>query len=238
MPNVDSARNILNDAAQELGLPPATFNNALADPTGYQMLGLMNSLGDELTRVHDWQFLEQVANFVGDGVTSTFPLPVDFGRQINQTQWDVSNRRPLQGPDNAQMWGWSQYGIVSVGIFYRYRILGNQLAVFPTPALNQQLAFYYITKNWVEDGNNAGTYKPKITLDSDIPRFDKRLMIAGLKLKLWNQKGFDTDNLKQEFDFVLQTEKGQNQGAPVIDLSNGRGRYLLGWGNVPEASWS
>lgn len=237
MANRATARDIINDSMAELGLPPATFSSALVDPNGYQAMALMNSLGEELVRLHDWQFLEKTVQYTGDGVLSEFLLPNDFGRQINQTQWDQSNRRPMQGPDNAQLWGWSHYGIVSVGIYYRYRILADKFQVFPTPAAGQQFAFYYITKNWVEDGSNAGTYKSKATTDADIPLFDRRLMICGLKAKFWSQKGFDNTVLMKEYDGILSAEKGQNQGAPVINLTFSDEHFLLNEYNVPDGTY-
>ena len=48
-----NVRQQLTDASQELGLPNATLSTQQQDPTGYQMGGLMNSLGEELLRVHD-----------------------------------------------------------------------------------------------------------------------------------------------------------------------------------------
>lgn len=234
---LDSAGQIINDAAQELGLPPATFSSALADPTGYQMLGLLNSLGEELTRVHDWQQLLKTMEFTGDGADTQFPLPPDFGRQINQTQWDRSNTRPMQGPDSPQVWGWTQYGLVSVGVFFRYRIAGNQYEVFPVPAVGQQFALYYVSKNWVQDGNDPAIYKTKVTLSSDVPQFDRRMLICGLKSKLWAQKGFETTALQAEFRAIMDMEKAQSQGAPMISLSGSDYRYLISELNVPDGSY-
>ena len=128
MPTYATADQIINAAAQELGLPPVSLSSAANDATGFQMLGLLNALGDELVRMKDWQFLEQIMEFTGDGTTTTFPLPDDYGRQINQTQWATKDNRPMRGPDSASVWSWSQYGIVSVGVYYRYRIISTPLA--------------------------------------------------------------------------------------------------------------
>src|SRR3546814_20272528 len=65
-----------------------------SDLVGIQMLALMNSLGEDLLRVHDWQFLEKSATFVGDGFTPSFALPSDFGRIVDQTAWSIGQRRP------------------------------------------------------------------------------------------------------------------------------------------------
>jgi len=241
MPTYATADQIINAAAQELGLPPVSLSSAANDATGFQMLGLLNALGDELVRMKDWQFLEQIMEFTGDGTTTTFPLPDDYGRQINQTQWATKDNRPMRGPDSASVWSWSQYGIVSVGVYYRYRIIDNEYNVFPIPGAGEEFALYYISKNWVRDGTTIppapNIYKDRITNALDVPLFDRRLMITGLKLKFWAQKGFDTTQLAQEFNYVLEAEKGQNQGAREINLSGGDSYFLLNWANVPDGTY-
>jgi hypothetical protein len=232
-----TAIDIINNACHELGLPTASLNSATGDTLGNQSLALLNALGEELTRVHDWQFLEKVMDFAGDGIVDQFSLPTDFGRQVNQTQWATKSKRPLQGPDSAQIWSWSQYGIVSVGIFFRYRILGNKYSLFPVPGAGEEFALYYISKNWVIDQDPPNDLKDRITKTGDIPLFDSRLLTSGLKVKLWAQKGFDTTVLQSEFNFMLDAEKGQNQGARVIDLCGGDSQIYLGWRNIPESGF-
>jgi hypothetical protein len=237
MSSYDTAINIINAASQELGLGVVSLSSASTGNVGYQLLGLLNALGSELLRIHDWQNLVSTETFSGDGVATTFDLPDDFGRQINQTQWDTSSRRPMAGPDSPQVWAWNQYGIVSVGIWYRYRIVGNQYNIYPTPANGEDFALYYISKNWVQDADDPADMKSTISKSGDIPQFDSRLLINGLKAKFWGQKGFDTTTLQREFTDMLIAEKGQSQGAPVINLSGNSGSYLLGWGNIPDGSW-
>jgi len=241
MPTYATAEEIINSAAQELGLPPVSLSSAAGDATGYQMLGLLNALGDELVRMKDWQFLEKVMNFVGDGVTNEFPLPGDYGRQINQTEWSTKDNRPMRGPDSPQVWAWSQYGIVSVGVFYRYRILDNTYQLFPVAGAGEEFALFYISKDWVKEVQLPGqdpVYKDRITRATDTPLFDRRLMISGLKVKMWAIKGFDTTQLQAEFNYVLQAEKGQNQGARVIDLSQSDGHLYINWSNINDGNWN
>lgn len=232
-----TALEIINAAANELGLPTVQPAASTGDTLGLQTSALLNALGNELVRIHDWQFLEKVMNFVGDGVAVTFPLPPDFKRQVNQTQWASTQRREMRGPESPQIWSWLQYGLISVGIYYRYRIVGNEYTVFPTPPLGEGFDLYYISKNWVIDADDPLILKDNITKSGDIPMFDSRLMITGLKVKLWAAKGFDTTVLQNEFNFVLTAEKGQNQGARVIDLCNYDPHIYLGVQNLPESGY-
>ena len=235
-----TATDIVNTALQELGMGVVNLNAAANDATGYQMLGLLNALGDEVLRSNDWQQSEKIMTFVGDGITDTFELPTDYGRQVNQTEWSTSQRRPLTGPVSPQMWSWNQYGIVSAGVYYQYRIVQSTYHIFPVPADGEEFALYYINKNWVlvhgDIINPVGA--DRIVNPDDVVVFDRRLMIAGLKLKFWTAKGLDTTALKSEFDFMLANEKAASTGAPVVSLTGNNSNVLLGWGNITDGSWN
>lgn len=228
---------IVDAACNQLGLPTSSLTSGLITQIGTQSLALLNSLGDDLVRAHDWQFLEATATFTGDGVTTEFDMPADFGRIVNQTVWSTNNKLPMEGPLSSQAWGWVQFGIVSVGVFYRYRVLGNKLAVFPVPADGEVIKLYYIKKNWVLDSDGV-TYKDSTDGNGDTPLFDRNMLIKGLKVRLWAQKGFDTTALADEYNDILMAEKAQNQAAPAIRLTGGHDSILIDpRRNVQDGSW-
>lgn len=229
---------IIDAAFDQLGLPRESLVPGLIGQTGTQALSLLNTLGTDLIKAHDWQFLEATATLNGDGVTTEFALPSDFGRIVNQTEWAANNKIPMEGPLSPQAWGWVQYGIVSAGVFFRYRLLHNTFAIFPTPGASEVFNFFYIKKNWVLDDDGV-TYKDTTDNGDDIPLFDRNLLIKGLKVALWGQKGFDTTSLVKEYDDELAQEKAQNQGAPTICLSSSGNLYLLdARRNIPDGDWN
>lgn len=230
-----TVQSIVDSALAELGLPSATVGSSNQGQLVAQAVAILQSLGRDAVNVHDWQFLMKTANYTGNGVLSSFDMPADFGRQVNQTQWALNNKRPMIGPLSPQQWGWTQYGIVSVGVYFRYRILQDDFTIFPVPGAGEQFAFYYISKNWAVDA--SGTPKATITAPDDVILFDDRLMISGLKLRLWAIKGFDTSVLVAEYNYVLQSQMGQDQGAPVIQLSGTDGFHYIDTSNVPDGSW-
>lgn len=226
---------IIDSALAELGLQSGTVGSATQGQLVTQSLALLQSLGRDAIAVHDWQFLMNTANYTGDGAQTAFIMPTDFSRVVNQTEWALNNKRPMIGPLSPQQWGWTQYGIVSVGVYFRYRILDNDFTIFPVPGAGEEFAFYYINKNWIIGAD--GTPKSVITAGDDVLVFDDRLLIAGLKLRIWATKGFDTTQLASEYNFVLQAQKGQDQGAPVIQLSGTDGFHYIDTSNVPDGSW-
>lgn len=234
---IATAQQIVDRASQELGLATSNLTAGLITQVGTQSLALLNSLGDDLVHDFDWQFLMKTATITGDGVSTSYPLPIDFGHTVNQTMWSSNNKMPMIGPQTPQQWGWLQFGIVSVGVYYRYRIVENSLEVFPVLPLNEVVNFYYIDKNWVLDQDGV-TYKDEITNPGDMPLFDKGLCIKGLKTRLWAQKGFDTTVLSKEYNDHLSAEQAQSAAAPTLYLSGNYGGILIdAYRNIPEGNW-
>ena len=238
MPSYATATQIIDAAFQELGLGASNIALGAADPTTYQAVGLLNALGNEVNRSHDWTQLTKQFAIYGDGATTDFSLPGDFARQVNQTQWAASSKLPMLGPTSPQMWAWLQYGLTSgsAGVQYQYKLSANdKFSVFPAPAAGEVIQFTYISSDWVYI-TNVG-YTNTIENGDVFPLLDARLMIAGLKFKLWAAKGMDTTMLAQEYNFILQNEKQATQGAREISLTGYSGNGLLGFGNVPETGF-
>jgi hypothetical protein len=100
---------------------------------------------------------------------------------------------------------------------------------------SEYLGFEYVSKYWVSDV--SGTRKGSFTADNDTCLFDDRLMVAGLKLKYWAIKGFETQLLEDEYSDILSSVKGEEQGSPILSLAPRLSSYLLGPENVPDSGY-
>ena len=237
MATLATAQEIVDRAVDELGLARTEPVEGLINQVGVQGMALLTSLGEDMVRDHDWQFLEKAVTFQGNGSANVFSLPPDFGRIVNQTVWSSKNKMPADGPVSSKEWGWIKYGMVSTSVYYRYRILNDRFEVFPTPPAGETLQFFYISKNWVIKGDGTG-YGDAIINNTDKPIFERSLMIKGLKARLWAQKGFDTTILAREYNDALNVIKAQDQGAPEIQLGRRSSSDLIdGWRNIPEGNW-
>lgn len=183
--------------------------------------------------------LSQPVESSGTGIPIVFgqvnyPLPSDWLRQIEQTEWDRTNRWPLNGPKSPQEWQSFKSGIVYAGPRLRFRIADNTIQLNPPPGDEWILSMEYISQNWVFALD--GTTKPKFTLDTDEPVFDESLMVEGLKMR-WNKaKGFAYD--EGTYNDLLATCQGQNKSAPTLSLSPVVGSILLTTNNIPDGSWN
>lgn len=164
-----------------------------------------------------------------------YPLPSDWKKQINQTEWDRTNRWPLMGPQSPQSWQSFKSGIVYAGPRERFRILQNTIAVNPPPPNGLIFAFEYISKNWVIGAD--GISKPALTLDTDTFVFDDSLMILGVKT-LWLQaKGLDYSIEAAQFANTLALCKAQDKSAPMLSVAPRRGGRLLSTENIQDGNW-
>lgn len=162
-----------------------------------------------------------------------YPLPNDWLRQIEQTEWDRTNRWPLNGPKSPQEWQNFKSGIVYAGPRLRFRIANNTIQLNPPPSSDSLLSMEYVSSHWVTALDD--TTKEKFTLDTDTPVFDESLMVEGLKLR-WNKtKGFAYDD--DAYNNLLSTCQAQNKSAPTLSLAQGSGSVLLSLANIPDGNW-
>lgn len=185
--------------------------------------------------------MTQNAQASGAAVLLTFAqtkyaFPVDYQRIIDRTQWDKSKHWEMLGPESPQQWQWLKSGYISTGPRIRWRILGNTFQIWPGVSTSEYLGFEYVSKYWAVDGV-TGASKAAFTLDSDTAQFDTRLLVAGLKLKYFGIKGFETQILQDEYDAILASVKGEEQGAPILSFAPQPSSILLGPENIPDSGY-
>lgn len=166
---------------------------------------------------------------------SKYAFPADYQRIVDRTQWDKSKHWEMLGPESPQQWQWLKSGYIATGPRIRWRILGNAFQIWPAVSTSEYLGFEYVSKYWVQDAN--GVSKGSFTADSDTCLFDDRLMVAGLKLKYFGIKGFETQLLQDEYDSVLSALMGAEQGAPMLSMAPRLSQVLLGPENIPDSNY-
>lgn len=165
-----------------------------------------------------------------------YPLPSDWKKQIEQTEWDRTNRWPLMGPQSPQAWQSFKSGIVYAGPRERFRILGNTIALNPPPPNGLILSFEYISDAYVVAADGT-TYKSSFTADTDTCLFDDSLMVEGLKVAFKQAKGLDVTFELSRFNILLENCKAQDRSAPKLSLTPWNGTVLLTTQNVPDGNW-
>lgn len=166
-----------------------------------------------------------------------YPLPSDYDRPINNTQWDKSKRWQLLGPATAQQWEWLKSGWISTGPRIYYRILGGFFQIWPPQGVADYLGFEYVSKNWILASSDTAPSKYRYTADTDTCVFPDRLMIAGLKKAYFAAKGY-APQYDGEWQEQFDAARGSDAGAATLSMSGARNAtLLLTQSNIPDSGY-
>jgi len=188
----------------------------------------------------------------------TYPEPNDFGRMIDQTWYDRTNRWRLLGPDSPQQDQFVRSGIVALGPRRHFRQIGQgpgfqsgqqatingsaaaSYRIWPPPTelvTPLQLVFEYITANVIVVGGVGGTYSNTWTSDTDLCLLDDRALIHGLKYRYWQQKGFNWADLKAVYDAYVNRLKAFDGGSKTLSIVPRMVPFLIDVTNVQDSNF-
>lgn len=156
----DTAANIINDAAVEIGLGSVTDPFTSQDANFAQLCRLLKSCGRELVMARNWTYLRKEFTFTTVANKSVYSMPTDFLRMYDQTGWNRTNRLPLGGPLSPQEWQYLKARLVGVVFTVLFRPMNRTIAVYPdtnTPA-GYQIAFEYGSNYWVQSTTASNPY--------------------------------------------------------------------------------
>jgi hypothetical protein len=230
----DTAEEIINGAAVELGLAEVADPYTSTDPNFVILRRLLTSLGQKLWRERNWAHLTREHSFETLADQQNYALPPDFGRMIDQTGWNSTSGQPLGGPMNAQEWQTQANALAGSTLFrISFRPWKGQIYLAGTIPAGEVIKFEYMSKWWVqpEDEDTATTDKP--TSATDILWFHAMLLILGLKLSWQQAKGRDTTAAQLEFDRMLQQSMGDDAPGPIIRIGGGSSGIL--GPNIPDS---
>jgi hypothetical protein len=241
MPRFDTAGNIINGAAGEVGLTPVSDPFASTDPNFVQLRNLLTVCGRELfgARSNGWAKLTRKFSFTTPAVpvTNVVALPTDFGYFLDQTGWNPTERLPLGGPLTVQDWDYLvATNLAPSTIYLCFYFEAGEIRLLPNPPpANTTISFSYVSRNWVGDGTTFAN--DQVTNSSDVVYYEPILIQKLLKLRFLEAKGFDSRAAAQQFNQVWETYCGKDKSAPVLSMARGRVYPYLSWRNVPETGF-
>ncbi len=219
----DTVQTIINRVAVQSGIaqgPAASLGDPFASTNPYfgQLIDLLTSLGDDLNNNHEWSQFIRECTITTAGSAGSYALPADFHEMLDQSGWNRSMRLPLVGPLSGQETQFLKSRLGQVIINVAFRLQGN-LLVFPVPpADGQTIVFEYVSDFWIQSAaSGTGPDLDHPTIGTDTVLYDPELMVAGLKLKFAEDRGFDTTKLEERFAQKLEHAIGKNVGARTID---------------------
>lgn len=223
-----------------VGYPKAPDVAGSTDQGIQQMVAAMNQASAELSALREWQELVQpmtiqvIADFAGQ-TEKAFPLPVDYSRMVDQTQWSQGQMWPAIGPVSAQ--GWASYLVrnwaPTLSLFWQIR---NDKIWFMRPPFPVAAPFtcYYVSRGSVTDQDDPLLIKNIASKNGDTFLLDGLLIILFARMKWLEYKGFDTSSAARDYQTQYDSRAGNDRGAPVLSLSMSQNYPLIGIGNIPD----
>ncbi len=170
---LETAQAILKETkAAEI---PTTIIDNDANNSAVQVLEALTSSIISLSRSYDWQELQKEHTFNTVASTQGYNLPSDFDRFIDETFWNTSRQRPVDGPETPEQWRILTNATITGGtIGDLFRIRANQTLLFPIPTAIESFIYEYITDLIVE--SSIGTGQVTWLADEDVPVIDEYLL--------------------------------------------------------------
>ena len=229
MPLID----IIQGASRRVNYPQPTSAMGTTDPNIALLIDCAQDAGDDAVERVNWQSLKLVnpTQFVGNGVTAAFPLPVGF-QALSPSDVFVSNLYPT----------WQLPGPVSESALVRlkalpmaipthtWRQVGNSVAgsgiivpmieFFPVLGVGEIVTFVYAKGLWIAN-SMGGLYAPAAwAADSDLSLISERLIRLGAVWRWKRRKGFDYSEEMNDYEGALDRLGGQEDTAPVVSMSD------------------
>lgn len=242
VPMASTAGEIINRVAAETGIEPVLDPFASPDPVFRRLQYLLNTAGEELAIMFPWECIQSEHTITTLGTdTGDYPLPIDFAYMIQQTGWERSQNVPLGGPLSPQDW---QYllgrDLVSSTIYASFRLREGQFSIFPQPPPGGlDIHFEYVSRYWVQDGDNLTLFKEGATKTNDIPLYNRLAISRYLKVKYLESNMMDSTKAQDDFNQIFQSLTAQSMSAPVLDAGQGGWGvpYLDAFRNTPDTGF-
>lgn len=215
-----SLLSIVQDAASQLGLRQPSFVVGSTDLTAQILFRFANQAGKELMRYHDWQALVvEVSATSTAAVIQTGMLPsADFDRMIyNAEVWNRSDDLRYTGPTPQRFWQQLQSGETG-GVVGWWRIIANEMNIYPAPTAGKIIAFEYISKRWAR--SSGGSAQAKFLADTDTTVLDEDLITLEMVWRFRQSRGFaqyaeDMSTCEREKEKAASRDRGTGRIRPV-----------------------
>lgn len=224
-----SLLTICQNVCAELSIPIPGLVAANADPTTVQLKMLVQRVGDEVAREHDWSDLMVPRTFTASG-SSPEPSepPNDWERfATNAVIWNNSRLWQLNGPVDVQTWQRNTV-IHTNPVPQIWRIQSGHLAIYPNN-VGETISYFYLSANWINlaGGGTSATW----VADGDTAILPERIIELGTVWRWKRAKGLD-------FALERETYKDQLESAIVSDRAAAPTSLSLpNRGNVPDSYW-
>lgn len=213
-----TAKAVINAAATECGLAVAVDPFASTDANMRQLASLLQTVGQDIIKVFNWPVLLKEGTIVGDGTTTSFPLPADFLRMVDpvitDTYLDPGGETHLS-----------------------YRLVGDRLEFAAPPPAGAELAYEYVSRYWAQSSGAQAPDRYEPAGSTDLVILEPMLVVRALIYKFKAAKGLEASGALADYERALETASGLAP-APVLSVSPRRGQRPFPYpGLIPNTGY-
>jgi hypothetical protein len=203
-------------------IPASAFSST--DTNVLQLVAFSQDTGLEMIRRSGWNTLKIFKQVTGDGTTTLWPLPSDWMRLCPSDKSPmgalVSLARPtipLVGPVNDE-WLNQMKALPAYPAYPVWRLVNNNLEIWPALAAGEIVQFWYFSKNWITA--SAGGTSAVWTSDNDTALLDEDLLMKGAIWQWKRAKGLDYAEEFRTYQTEFERVAGQQDNERVVSTSD------------------
>jgi hypothetical protein len=213
---------VIQEACPSIGLsvPSAVFTSTAREHV--ELRALASEMAERIAvDTADWTKLKLLATINGDGATTAFDLPEDYGRMLKTARvWPSSMTTcPLNHIADTDEWLAMDLSAVQ-WIYGAWTMIGEQINIKPAIASGATASFYYLSRQFAM--SNTGDLKTTFTADDDFFRLDNRLLRLGIIWQWKANKGFPYAEDMTTYEDALANRIGADKGSNIIGSGSKR----------------
>lgn len=231
-----SLLSICQDVLDLVGWDSLTSVSSSTDKTARQIRALANQELENLGKRFDWRHLSVEYLFTTVVGQSTYDLPEDFGKLLQDSVYNRDEYYRLRSSMSESQWNAWRYGLLGSLSHQRYRInfsgTSPKFVLSPTPDTEENMVLWYKSNYYAFDNSNAA--KAKYDQDTDVSRIPEDVVKQGLLWRFRRAKGLDFSAELAEYNEMSRTRFAQTRGESDMPIPNGNFTPELTDGYVPD----
>lgn len=203
-----------------LGIEPPDSVFSSTDRTAQELAEVANTALDMIARVQ-WRKMLQRATYAGDGSTTDYDLPDDYGwMPDDQNVWSSTAQVPFLPVRSTDEWLAMDVRNFNPGT-NAWIMYGGQIHFTPALDSGENAYHYYQSTALVQPATGAA--KSAFTLDTDTFRISDELLKKAI-IYLWKQdKGLPYAEFLNDYEMLKEKLIARDKGATI--LRQGRARF-------------
>lgn len=206
--------SVAADVCLVIGLDQPDVLMASTDREYQELARVAKDMAHMIATSFDWQSLQAIKTYTGDGIAEAFDLPDDYDRMVEGAQmwssrwiWAFNH---IANPDE-----WLEMLVVPYTFINgNWIIYGDQFHYLPLMQTTETVKFWYVSNNLAKAAN--GTPKETFTADDDTFRLPEKLLELGMIYKWRQNKGLPYEDTQADFQKEMLDQMRKDAGARGI----------------------